>query len=109
MLMTAEETTGDEIAGPIVVILVLAASTIFLAGWRHAVMQRANSDYKKTKEALPGLRKGFWSALFAFIKVAFWVGLVMFALIAWWIRSAREDVDTTTDPSPSPSVTTTHR
>lgn len=109
MLVTAEETTSDEIAGPIVIIVLLTASVIFLAGYRHAVMHRANSDYKKTKAAVPGLRKGFWAAWRALIKVAFVVALIMVSLIFWWLRGAREGADATPHPTPTASVTRTHR
>ncbi len=73
----------------IVGILLLSGTAIFAFGYARAVMVRANVDYKKTKEGLPGMRKAFWSATWTTIKVGFWIVVVAGALIVWAVASAK--------------------
>ncbi len=77
-------------AGPIVVGLAIGGSLIYGFGYAMAVMRRARSDYRKTKEALPGLRRGFWSSLWAMIKVGFWVAVCAFILIVWMVKDVQQ-------------------
>lgn len=103
MVLTADEVTSNDIAGPVMVIVLFIAGTIFVLGYRWAVMHRANFDYKKTKESLPGMRKTFWLTWWATTKIGFWVALVLFCLLMWWIRGDKDDADPVT-PHPSPSL-----
>jgi ABC-type Fe3+ transport system permease subunit len=85
-----------------VIIVLIIAAIIYAFGYLRAVMHRANRDYKTTKAAVPKLRRAFWSAWWAAVKVGFWV-VVAIALLGWWaIRDVR-DVQTPT-PATSPSV-----
>jgi hypothetical protein len=92
---------NPSIAGPVLVVLLLAGSTIMGFGYLLAVARRANSDYKKVKAGLPGMRKDFWRAWWAATKVGFFVILGAFLLITWAVRDVR-DADAV--PSPSRSV-----
>lgn len=58
----------------------------FLCGVAYAVTRRAFDDYKKTKAALPGMRKTAWSGVWTTIKAAA-LGLVIFAVLIGWIVS----------------------
>ncbi|MET1006577.1 MAG: hypothetical protein ABWX96_13595 [Propionibacteriaceae bacterium] len=84
--MAAEDSDASV---PTLLIVVIIAGTIYAFGYARAVMHRANTDYKKTKAALPELRKGFWAAWWAAVKVGFWVSLAGLALIAWVVHEAR--------------------
>ena len=85
-----------------VIIVLIVAGIIYAFGYLRAVMHRANRDYKTTKAAVPKLRKAFWAAWWAAVKVGFWV-VVAVAILGWWaIRDVR-DVQTPT-PATSPSV-----
>ncbi len=66
--------------------MLIIGGTIYAFGYARAVMHRANTDYKKTKEALPGLRKGFWAAWWTAAKAGFWI-LIAFALLLAWARA----------------------
>lgn len=70
-------------------IALLFGSTIFTFGYLKAKMERANSDYKKTRDSLPGLRKDFWGLWRSAFKFGFWVVLVGFVLVAWVIQDAQ--------------------
>jgi len=107
MMLTAQETTSNDIVAPVVVIVLLIASTFYLFGYRRAVMHRANRDYKTTKAAVKPLRKGFWTAWWAAVKIGFWFFLIVFALVAWAARSGDRKVDVNT--TPSPTVSQTHK
>jgi hypothetical protein len=107
MRLAAEEIHSGDIAGPVVVILLLAGALIFSFGFLYAVMKRANSDYKTTKAALPGLRKGFWSSWWKATKAGFWVMLIFVCLLLWWIRGGDKNADA--NPQPSPSLTSKHQ
>jgi hypothetical protein len=87
--MTTEESGGY--AGPVLVLLIIGSSTLYGLGYLTAVMRRANTDYKKTKTSLPGLRKDFWKAWWAMVKIAFWVAIAGLVLIAWAIQDIRGD------------------
>lgn len=104
--MLAAPGSDPIISAPIVVILALSASVIFTVGYRLAVNQRANKDYKTTKAALPKLRKGFWSTWVALMKVAAVLAVISFILIAWVVNDFK---DLSADPQPSPSPSVRHR
>ena len=78
------------IAVPTILVLLLIGGTIFSFGYARAVFARANSDYKKTKAGLPGMRKDVWKAAWAVVKLGFWIGLVALVLITWAIVDARK-------------------
>lgn len=50
----------------------------FALGFRLAVMRRADSDYQKTKEALPGLRSAYWRGFWAMLRA---LGLVLLVVL----------------------------
>lgn len=104
--MLAASGSDPLISAPIVVILALSGTVIFSVGYRLAINQRANKDYKATKAALPKLRKGFWSSWVALMKVAAVLAVISFILIAWVVRDFK---DLAADPQPSPSPTVKHR
>lgn len=86
-------------AVPTVLIVLLIGSTLVSFGYLKAVMDRANSDYKKTKAGLPGLRKDFWRAWWRAVKVGFFVFVAGIVLVAWVVHDVREaDAD---QPRPS--------
>jgi hypothetical protein len=110
MFETAAEVTGRNIAGPVVLILLLAGSAVFVVGYAMAVMHRANKDYKTTKAALPNLRKGFWRAWWKAVKRGTVVFLIFVCLVMYWWRSGDGDADATTpQPSKSPGPAITDR
>lgn len=80
---------NDSIAGPVLIILFLAGSVIYLFGYARAVMHRANSDYKRTKAVLPGMRQDFWRAWWHAVKVGFLIALAFLVLVAWAFQDAR--------------------
>lgn len=79
----------SSVAGPVVVGLFLGGSIIFGLGYGFAVMHRANDDYKKTKAAVPVLRKGFWLAWWIVVKRSFWIGLFALVLFVWAWRGGK--------------------
>lgn len=87
MSAAAGETTSPVMMGAL--IAVLGASTVFSFGYLKAKVERANTDYKKTKQSLPGLRKAYWGLWASALKVGFWIFIVGFALIAWVISDAK--------------------
>ncbi len=87
--MLAAEQGGGGIAGPVLVVLVVVGGVISAFGYARAVMDRANSDYKKTKEGLPGMRKAYWAAWRQAFKFGFWVLLAAVILIFWAVRDMR--------------------
>lgn len=109
MMLSAEEVTNGDIAGPVVVIVFLIAGIVYAFGYRRAVMHRANKDYKGTKAAVPVLRKGFWSAWWKVAKATLIIALIAFALFSWWIRGAQKDADANPKPTPSSTVSRAHR
>lgn len=108
LLSAAEEVTGRDIAGPVIVILFLTGAVIFVFGYAMAVMHRANRDYKTTKAALPGMRKTFWLTWWTAVKRGTFIVLIAVCLIFYWIRGDNKDADATT-PQPTPSPTVSHR
>lgn len=69
--------------------MLCAGSTIFTLGYAWAVMKRANSDYKKTKEAVPLLRKDFWSAVGKVLKAGVLIAVAALILVAWKVSEAK--------------------
>lgn len=108
MLLSAEEET--HVSTMVVLGFIGGAALLYAFGYARAVMHRANKDYKTTKAAVPVLRKGFWHAWWTAVKAAF-LGLLIFAaLMFWMVREVRDDpADAKTNPSPSPSVSRSHR
>jgi hypothetical protein len=76
-------------SGPTLLAVLIIGGVIYAFGYARAVMHRANTDYKKTKAALPDLRKGFWAAWWAAVKVGFWILIGLALLIAWAVAEAR--------------------
>lgn len=107
MTLTAQEIQSGDVAGPVVVILALVGALIFSFGFLYAVMKRANRDYKTTKAALPGMRKGFWSAWWKATKAGFVVIFIFVCLLLWWIRGDDRKADA--NPQPSPSLSSKHQ
>lgn len=106
MLLVAETPENPSVATPVVLIVLIIGGTIYLFGYLRAVMHRANRDYKTTKAALPNLRKGFWAAWWAAVKIGFWVVLAGVILVAWVVRDARDvPENANSTPKSSPSVT----
>lgn len=110
MYLTANETQHSPVAVPTVFILFIVAGVIYTFGYLRAVMHRANRDYKTTKAAVPTLRKGFWKAWLAALKIGALVFIAVLLLGAWAWREIRGDsASADTTPAPSPSVSTSHR
>jgi hypothetical protein len=74
---------SNSIATPLLLLFLLGAGIIYTFGYLRAVMHRANQDYKTVKANLPKLRRGFWAAWWAAVKVGFWLLLGVAALITW--------------------------
>lgn len=72
------------------ILLGATGSVLVGVGYFKAVMDRANTDYKKSKAGLPGLRKAFWSAWWKAFKLGFWVFIGALILIAWVLHDLRE-------------------
>lgn len=98
----AAENQGPVVSGPVLVVLLLAGTSVFGLGYLWAVMKRANKDYKATKSAVKGLRKGFWSSWQAAMKAAMWIFVVFLLLVAWVVHDVRAEGS----PKPSPSTST---
>jgi hypothetical protein len=97
---------GDQpnsVSGPVLVIVVLAFGTIYLFGYLRAVLHRANRDYKTTKAAVKPLRKAFWVAWLAALRIGAIVAIGLALMVAWFARDARR-ADSEPIPQPSPSV-----
>lgn len=104
MMLSAAESSSRSTAGTVVVIVLVIGGTIYAFGYLRAVMHRANFDYKKTKEGLPGMRKAFWAAWWSAVKVGFWVLLIVACLILWMIRGdPKDDAGKSVTPTPSTS------
>lgn len=87
MNAAAGEATSSVLTGSLIALLI--GSTVFSFGYLKAKVERANSDYKKTKESLPGMRKAYWELWLSAVKVGFWVFVVGFMLIAWVIHDTK--------------------
>ena len=94
MLSTAAPEEQPSVPLTAVIIVLIVAGIIYSFGYLRAVMHRANRDYKTTKAALPKMRKGFWAAWWAAVKIGFFVMIAIFVL-GWW---AIRDVTETDDP-----------
>jgi hypothetical protein len=104
MMLSAAESSSRSIPATVVVLVLLIGGTIYVFGYLRAVMHRANVDYKKTKEGLPGMRKAFWAAWWSAVKVGFWVLLIVAFLIVWMIRGdPKDDAGKSVKPAPSTS------
>lgn len=83
---------------------------LYAFGYAVAVNRRANRDYKTTKAALPGLRKSFWSTWWGAVKAAVLGFIILAVLLVWmWQEVSDDPADANTHPSPSPSVSRSHR
>lgn len=102
--MYAAESQPGNVSGPVLLVVLLAGGTIYLFGYLRAVMHRANSDYKKTKAAVKPLRKAFWSAWVAALRMGAIVGIGLLLMVAWFARDTRNAQSSEPTPSPSPSA-----
>lgn len=107
MVLTAADTSTPHIAGPIVVIVLIAWGIIYTFGYLRAVMHRANKDYKTTKAAVKPLRKDFWGAWWKAVKIGTLVGIGIVVLLFWAVRDVERGADAT--PKPTPSVSHSRR
>lgn len=89
MLLAADQPATSGASLPtLTAVLVIGAVRVGF-GYRLAVTHRANSDYKKTKAGLPGMRKAFWEALWAAVKFGFWMVIAFALLLSWVVHEAR--------------------
>jgi hypothetical protein len=94
------------IATPTLVLLLIGAPVLIGFGSALAVMRRANSDYKKTKAALPGMRRDFWATWRAMMKLAFFVVFGFLVMAAWAAHEIRDSDRAPASPSsPRPAIT----
>lgn len=100
MLAAAEDNPGI----PAGLIVLLIGSTLITFGYLKAVMDRANSDYKKTKSGLPGMRKDFWRAWWKMVKLGIVVAIVGFLMVTWIVHDVRE-ADADQAPPSTPATT----
>jgi small-conductance mechanosensitive channel len=94
LLSTAAQEQEASVPLRAVMIVLVVAGIIYGFGYLRAVMHRANRDYKTTKALLPTMRKGFWRAWWAAVKIGLFVLLAIFVL-GWW---AIRDVTAADDP-----------
>lgn len=80
---------GSNAAMPTLVGILIIGGVIYAFGYARAVMHRANSDYKKTKAGLPGMRKDFWRSWWQAVKIGFWIFVAGFALVSWVVVEGR--------------------
>ncbi len=99
-VMAVSEHSGNA-AGVAFVFILLMGGTIFAFGYARAVSDRAGSDYRKTKEALPGMRKAFWQAWWRGIKIGFWVVLAFAVVVLVMVRGGDRDRPATSEPAPT--------
>lgn len=78
------------VSGPTFAIVLLTGGVIYTFGYLRAVMHRANRDYKTVKANLPVLRKGFWAAWWAAVKIGTGVAIIGLVLIAWVVHDVRQ-------------------
>lgn len=81
--MVTRSSDPQSIASTVLVWLGIGAALIFTFGYRVAVNRRANADYKRTKAALPDMRKAFWWTLWRATKIGFWFFVGIALLITW--------------------------
>lgn len=103
MLSTAAQQEQPSVPLVAVIIVLIVAGIIYTFGYLRAVMHRANKDYKSTKAAVPGMRKGFWKAWWSALKIGSLV-LIAIAILGWW---AVRDVAEADDPQPVPATVST--
>lgn len=80
---------NDGIAAPVLMIVFLMGSVIYMVGFRHARWYQARNAYRNTKAAVKPLRAGKWAAWRRMAAVGFWVALGFVLLVAWAYRDAR--------------------
>jgi hypothetical protein len=107
VVVAASSGNGHDVSVPIVVLIFLVLGS-YGFGYAMAVMRRANSDYKTTKAAVPGLRKAFWSTWRGAVKAGFWILVGMAVLVLWMLNLGHHSADANTAPSPSASISSTH-
>ncbi len=83
----------------VVIIVLIIAGIIYTFGYARAVFHRANSDYKKTKEGLPGMRKTVWQTAWRTVKVGFGVLILLGILVFWGVNDERKKNDQTPVPA----------
>ncbi len=98
--LAAEQQAEASVPMSVTIIVLVIAGIIFTLGYRIAVNRRANDDYKKTKAAVPLLRKGFWSTWWAAVKIGFGVCIVLAILVYWGVSDVR-DQDRPRQPVPA--------
>jgi hypothetical protein len=94
---------GTHVAVPSVLIILLIGAVIYTFGYARAVMHRANTDYKTTKAAVPVLRKAFWKAFVAALKVGGVIAVVVLVLSMWVYGEIKGGKAGAGDSRPSPS------
>src|SRR3712207_632034 len=100
MFATAQEQLDNSVLS---LIWYLIGFITFAAGFRYAVMMRANKDYKTLKAAVKPARTTFWAAFRALVAAAFWMVLVLLILLWWVVRDVQGDTDNR-PPSPDQPV-----
>lgn len=83
--------------------VLLVSIPVFAFGYALAVMHRARKDYRATKAALPGLRKGFWSAWLTAARILAVIAVIGFILITWSVRDFKDDIRDRRPSSVTPS------
>jgi ABC-type Fe3+ transport system permease subunit len=103
-MLAADAPLSRSISTPVVLIVLVIGLVIYAFGYLRAVMHRANKDYKTVKASVPKMRKGFWQAWWAAVKIGFWVVLAGFVLVAWVVHDVRAERPVpaaTVSPAPS--------
>ncbi len=100
MLLVSE--AESSVSFPTALLVLIFGTMIFSFGVAVAVMRRANDDYKKTKAAVKPLRKAFWASWRIMIRASIAVVVLVFILAVWVARDFR-DLESSGDPSPSPT------
>jgi hypothetical protein len=79
----------------------------FSLGYARAVWVRARADYKRTKAAVPGLRKDAWRAVWATMRIGTGVAILYLLITAWAIHdvgAGEPQPAASTAPSPGSHV-----
>lgn len=105
MILAADDT---HVAVPTVLIVLLIGGGIYTFGYARAVMHRAGKDYKTTKAAVPALRKAFWQAVIAVVKVGGVIALIV-VVLGMWVYGEIKGNKSDARPTPSPSSSTPSR
>ena len=103
LLSTAAQQEQPSVALVAGIIVLILAGIVYTFGYLRAVMHRANKDYKTTKAAVPTMRKNFWRAWWAALKIGSLV-LIGIVILGWW---AVRDVAEADDPQPVPATVST--